>query len=93
MAETMNAWTMESVGRDRLRLTTARLPRPRRGGILAKGSAVALNHRDKMVIETRLGLPLAFPGRADVPPISKPSLGSAREHRMAFRHSDGGRLG
>jgi NADPH:quinone reductase-like Zn-dependent oxidoreductase len=61
MAETMNRWTMDAVGRDRLKLARAPIPKPGRGEVLAKVSAVSLNYRDKMVIETGAGIPLVFP--------------------------------
>jgi NADPH:quinone reductase-like Zn-dependent oxidoreductase len=61
MAETMNRWTMDGVGRDRLKLATAPIPKPGRGEVLVKVSAVSLNYRDKLAIETGMGLPLVFP--------------------------------
>jgi NADPH:quinone reductase-like Zn-dependent oxidoreductase len=61
MAETMKRWTMAAISRDALALTTAPVPQPRPGEILVRVSAVALNYRDKLVIETVMGLPLAFP--------------------------------
>ena len=59
--ETMRCWTMDAIGRDRLTLTSAPVPRPQAGEILVKVSAVSLNFRDKLVIETGMGLPLQFP--------------------------------
>jgi NADPH:quinone reductase-like Zn-dependent oxidoreductase len=61
MAETMRRWTMDATGRNRLTLATTPVPRPAPGEILVKVSAVSLNYRDKLVIETGMGLPLAFP--------------------------------
>jgi NADPH:quinone reductase-like Zn-dependent oxidoreductase len=61
MAETMRRWTMDAIGRNRLTLATTSLPRPAPGEILVKVSAVSLNYRDKLVIETGMGLPLTFP--------------------------------
>jgi len=61
MAETMKRWTMDAVGRDHLALTTAPVPEPAPGEILVRVAAVSLNYRDKLVIETGMGLPLAFP--------------------------------
>ena len=55
---TMRLWTMNAVGRHNLRLDTAPVPR---GEILVKVAAVSLNYRDKLVIETGMGLPLTFP--------------------------------
>jgi NADPH:quinone reductase-like Zn-dependent oxidoreductase len=61
MAETMRRWTMDAIGRNRLTLATTPLPRAAPGEILVKVSAVSLNYRDKLVIETGMGLPLTFP--------------------------------
>ena len=61
MAGTMRRWEMNSIGRDRLELRDVAIPTPRRGEILVDVAAVSLNHRDKMVIESGRGLPLAFP--------------------------------
>src|SRR5271170_2308356 len=61
MAETMKRWTMDAVGRDHLALTTAPVPEPAPGEILVRVAAVSLNYRDKLVIETGLGLRLALP--------------------------------
>jgi NADPH:quinone reductase-like Zn-dependent oxidoreductase len=58
MAETMRRWTMDATGRNRLTLATTPVPRPAPGEILVKVSAVSLNYRDKLVIETGMGLPL-----------------------------------
>ena len=61
MAETMKRWTMDTLGRDHLAMATAPVPEPAPGQVLVKVSAVSLNYRDKLVIETGMGLPLAFP--------------------------------
>ena len=61
MTETMRRWTMDAIGRERLALGTAPIPEPGTGEILVKVAAVSLNYRDKLVIETGMGLPLAFP--------------------------------
>jgi NADPH:quinone reductase-like Zn-dependent oxidoreductase len=61
MAETMKRWTMDAIGRDHLALTEAPVPRPASGEILVRVAAASLNYRDKMVIETGMGIPLAFP--------------------------------
>lgn len=52
---------MDGIGRDALQLREVAVPQPRPGEVLIKVAAVALNHRDKMVIETGRGLPLEFP--------------------------------
>ena len=61
MAETMKRWTMDAIGRDHLTLTEAPIPDPAPGEILVRVAAASLNYRDKLVIETGMGLPLAFP--------------------------------
>lgn len=52
---------MNAIGRNGLSLVTTPIPRPKIGEILVKVSAVSLNYRDKLVIETGMGLPLTFP--------------------------------
>jgi NADPH:quinone reductase-like Zn-dependent oxidoreductase len=61
MAGMMKRWTMDTAGRDRLRLETVPLPEAGLGEILVKVKAVSLNFRDKLVIETGFGLPLDYP--------------------------------
>jgi NADPH:quinone reductase-like Zn-dependent oxidoreductase len=57
----MQLWTINGLGRNGLRQQTAPIPSPARGEILVKVAAVSLNYRDKLVIETGMGLPLKFP--------------------------------
>ena len=61
MANTMRRWELDALGRDRLALRNAPVPVPGPQQVLVKVAAVALNYRDKMVVETGRGLPLAFP--------------------------------
>jgi NADPH:quinone reductase-like Zn-dependent oxidoreductase len=61
MANTMRRWEIDAIGRDRLSLREAPIPVPGEQQVLIRVAAVALNYRDKMVIETGRGLPLAFP--------------------------------
>lgn len=61
MAKTMRRWTMDAIGRARLTLESAPIPDPGPGEILVRVSAASLNYRDKLVIETGMGLPLSFP--------------------------------
>jgi NADPH:quinone reductase-like Zn-dependent oxidoreductase len=61
MTATMRRWTMDAIGRDRLALATTPIAEPKAGEILVKVSAVSLNYRDKLVIETGMGLALQFP--------------------------------
>ncbi|EWY36005.1 alcohol dehydrogenase [Skermanella stibiiresistens SB22] len=57
----MLRWEMDAVGREHLELREVPIPVPARGEVLIKVGAVALNYRDKMVVETGRGLPLRFP--------------------------------
>ncbi|WP_386273518.1 alcohol dehydrogenase catalytic domain-containing protein [Xanthomonas theicola] len=52
---------MDGLGRDRLTLKEATIPTPRLGEVLVKVAAVALNYRDRLVIENGMGMALAFP--------------------------------
>lgn len=60
-SETMKRWEMDAIGRDQLKLRDAPIPSPGPGDVLVKVAAVALNHRDKMVVESGRGLPIRFP--------------------------------
>ena len=57
----MKRWQMDGIGRDRLKLQEVAVPVPKKQEVLVKVGAVALNYRDKMVIETGRGLPIQFP--------------------------------
>ncbi|WP_255402448.1 NAD(P)-dependent alcohol dehydrogenase [Pseudoxanthomonas sp. CF125] len=57
----MKRWQMSEIGREHLALVDVERPQPARGEILVKVAAVSLNYRDKLVIETGLGLELVFP--------------------------------
>lgn len=61
MGETMRRWEMDAIGRDRLKLNLVPQPSPAPGEVLVKVAAVSLNYRDKLMIETGMGLKLAFP--------------------------------
>jgi NADPH:quinone reductase-like Zn-dependent oxidoreductase len=61
MMRTMRRWEMDGIGRDRLALRERPIPVPGPHEVLVAVGAVALNHRDKMVIESGRGLPLSFP--------------------------------
>jgi len=58
---TMKRWEIDAIGREHLKLNDVEIPTPRSDQILVKVNAVALNYRDKMVVETGRGLPLKFP--------------------------------
>jgi NADPH:quinone reductase-like Zn-dependent oxidoreductase len=57
----MRRWEMDAVGRGELTLREASIPEPGPGEVLVRVAAVALNYRDKMVVEDGRGLPLVFP--------------------------------
>jgi NADPH:quinone reductase-like Zn-dependent oxidoreductase len=61
MEKVMRRWEIDAIGRENLKLSSAPMPSPGPKQVLVKVAAVALNYRDKMVIETGRGLPLAFP--------------------------------
>lgn len=61
MAETMQRWSMNALGRENLKLTQEPVPKPGPGEVRVRVNAVALNHRDKMVIEGMMPIPLSFP--------------------------------
>ncbi|WP_017802306.1 zinc-dependent alcohol dehydrogenase family protein [Winslowiella toletana] len=57
----MKRWEMNGLGQAALALNTVEIPKPAADEVLVKVIAVALNHRDSMVIESGRGLPLRFP--------------------------------
>ncbi|MEH6309039.1 NAD(P)-dependent alcohol dehydrogenase [Olivibacter sp. CPCC 100613] len=57
----MKSWQLDGIGRAQLVWREATIPQPKSGEVLVKVSAVSLNYRDKMVIETGRGLPIQFP--------------------------------
>jgi NADPH:quinone reductase-like Zn-dependent oxidoreductase len=57
----MQRWTMNALGRENLRLTQESLPQPGPGEVRVRVNAVALNYRDKMVIEGSMPINLTFP--------------------------------
>jgi NADPH:quinone reductase-like Zn-dependent oxidoreductase len=57
----MRRWEMDAIGREGLELRERPIPSPGPRELLVKVAAVALNYRDKMVVETGRGLPIAFP--------------------------------
>ncbi|ALG72643.1 alcohol dehydrogenase [Azospirillum thiophilum] len=58
---TMKRWEIDAIGKQSLRLNDVGIPRPGLREVLVRVNAVALNYRDKMVVETGRGLPLTFP--------------------------------
>lgn len=61
MTETMQRWSMNDLGRENLRLIQEPVQTPGPGEVRVRVNAVALNYRDKMVIEGTMPIPLAFP--------------------------------
>ncbi|EMG7911883.1 zinc-dependent alcohol dehydrogenase family protein [Enterobacter cloacae] len=61
MAETMQRWSMNALGRENLKLTQEPVPKPGPGEVRVRVNAVALNYCDKMVIEGMMPIPLSFP--------------------------------
>lgn len=55
MTDTIQRWTMDALGREHLRLTVDAIPQPGPHEIRVKVKAVALNYRDKLMIETAWG--------------------------------------
>ena len=51
MTATMQRWSMDALGRESLRLVQEPVPQPGPGEVRVRVNAVALNYRDKMVIE------------------------------------------
>ena len=61
MTETMQRWSMNALGREHLKLIHESVPQPGPGEVRVRVNAVALNYRDKMVIEGMMPIPLSFP--------------------------------
>lgn len=57
----MKAWTIDSFGRDNLKLVEMARPEPGPGDVLVQVANVSLNFRDQLVIEGKLGGNLDFP--------------------------------
>lgn len=58
---TMKRWEINAIGRENLELRNVTRPVPQKNEVLVRVSAVGLNYRDKMVLDTGRGLPLGFP--------------------------------
>lgn len=61
MTDTMQRWTMSALGREHLQLNESAIPQPGPHQIRVKVNAVALNYRDKMIIEGTLPQALTLP--------------------------------
>jgi len=54
-------WTIDGIGPKNLTISDARVDDPGHDQVLVRTEAVSLNYRDKLVMETGMGLPLQFP--------------------------------
>ena len=61
MSGTMRRWELSAIGRGNLSLAETAIPTPAPGEALVRVAAVSLNYRDKLVVESGMGLPLTFP--------------------------------
>lgn len=61
MNNTLQRWQLERYGAPNLRLEEHPMPEPGPGEVLVRVEAVALNYRDKLMIENGMGMPLAMP--------------------------------
>lgn len=61
MPTNMQRWELAQYGRDRLALVDTVVPTPLEGEILVRVSAVALNYRDKLMVENGMGMALEGP--------------------------------
>ncbi|WP_085025521.1 zinc-dependent alcohol dehydrogenase family protein [Ensifer aridi] len=61
MSKWMQQWSTEAVGPHDLKITERPMPQIGDHEVLVRTLAVSLNYRDKLVLETGMGLDLAFP--------------------------------
>lgn len=61
MSKWMQEWSTETVGPHDLKLAERLVPEAGEHDIIVRTLAVSLNYRDKLVLETGMGLDLAFP--------------------------------
>ncbi|MGB8602525.1 MAG: NAD(P)-dependent alcohol dehydrogenase [Rhizomicrobium sp.] len=82
----MQCWTMNQPGRDHLRLARVAVPQPNANEVLLKVQAVALNYRDKLVIEGRTSPPPTYP----FTPVSDlvGTVVAQGSHARHFSHGD-----
>lgn len=58
---TARQWSIAATGPEGFRIREAEIPQPSAGEVLVRTQAVSLNFRDKLVLESGMGLPLQFP--------------------------------
>lgn len=61
MPTNMQRWELAQYGREHLARVNATVPTPQRGEILVRVSAVALNYRDRLMVENGMGMALDAP--------------------------------
>lgn len=61
MAKTARRWVQHRLGRDHLELIETEIPTPGPREVLVKVAAVALNYRDKLVLDNGMGIDVAYP--------------------------------
>ncbi|OHV81341.1 NAD(P)-dependent alcohol dehydrogenase [Ensifer sp. LCM 4579] len=61
MSKWTQQWTMDAIGPQNLKVTERAVPEFGERDVLVRTTAVSLNYRDKLVLETGMGLDLAFP--------------------------------
>lgn len=61
MTETMRRWSIDAFGAGNLAQATTPIPTPGPGELLVRVRAVSLNYRDKLMLETGMGMPIALP--------------------------------
>lgn len=61
MTQMMKCWTQARLGRENLNLADVPVPTPGPREVLVKVAAVSLNYRDRLVLETGMGIDVAYP--------------------------------
>lgn len=61
MNRTMKYWTLNEIGRQNLKLKETEIPQPGPNEVLVRVNAVALNFRDKVIMEGGMGMGMPMP--------------------------------
>ncbi|ODR91668.1 zinc-dependent alcohol dehydrogenase family protein [Sinorhizobium alkalisoli] len=61
MSKWMQEWSTEAVGPHKLKIAERRVPEIGEFDVLVRTTAVSLNYRDKLILESGMGLALTFP--------------------------------